>query len=238
MELNDIINDNLHGSEYLAEKLIDILISENKDFDFNTLLNKKGMMGEILNILYIYKYFGKDYLISLKDRLRISKNLILNYSDNYLKDSSVGVISNSSTILYVIKNSKVKEVNVLESLPGGEGKIFYEEIRNIIDSNFYKDDDMDDLIKNSDILISGSDIFNRKYFVNKIKTGKLFLNGKSHNKKNMVITSSLKYYPWDIKINDIFEKIPWNYVDFVITDRGTFSPVSNVFLCKFFWPLV
>ncbi|MGC8992622.1 MAG: hypothetical protein ACP5JT_02150 [Thermoplasmata archaeon] len=238
MELNDIINDNLHGSEYLAEKLIDILISENKDFDFNTLLNKKGMMGEILNILYIYKYYGKDYLISLKDRLRISKNLILNYSDNYLKDSSVGVISNSSTILYVIKNSKVKEVNVLESLPGGEGKIFYEEIRNIIDSNFYKDDDMDDLIKNSDILISGSDIFNRKYFVNKIKTGKLFLNGKSHNKKNMVITSSLKYYPWDIKINDIFEKIPWNYVDFVITDRGTFSPVSNVFLCKFFWPLV
>ncbi|MGC8610146.1 MAG: hypothetical protein ACP5LM_02200 [Thermoplasmata archaeon] len=238
MELNDIINDNLHGSEYLAEKLIDILISENKDFDFNTLLNKKGMMGEILNILYIYKYFGKDYLISLKDRLRISKNLILNYSDNYLKDSSVGVISNSSTILYVIKNSKVKEVNVLESLPGGEGKIFYEEIRNIIDSNFYKDDDMDDLIKNSDILISGSDIFNRKYFVNKIKTGKLFLNGKLHDKKNMVITSSLKYYPWDIKINDIFEKIPWNYVDFVITDRGTFSPVSNVFLCKFFWPLV
>ncbi|MGC9123043.1 MAG: hypothetical protein ACP5IB_03085 [Thermoplasmata archaeon] len=238
MELNDIINDNLHGSEYLAEKLIDILISENKDFDFNTLLNKKGMMGEILNILYIYKYYGKDYLISLKDRLRISKNLILNYSDNYLKDSSVGVISNSSTILYVIKNSKVKEVNVLESLPGGEGKIFYEEIRNIIDSNFYKDDDMDDLIKNSDILISGSDIFNRKYFVNKIKTGKLFLNGKSHDKKNMVITSSLKYYPWDIKINDIFEKIPWNYVDFVITDRGTFSPVGNVFLCKFFWPLV
>ncbi len=238
MELNDIINDNLHGSEYLAEKLIDILISENKDFDFNTLLNKKGMMGEILNILYIYKYYGKDYLISLKDRLRISKNLILNYSDNYLKDSSVGVISNSSTILYVIKNSKVKEVNVLESLPGGEGKIFYEEIRNIMDSNFYKDDDMDDLIKNSDILISGSDIFNMKYFVNKIKTGKLFLNGKSHNKKNMVITSSLKYYPWDIKINDIFEKIPWNYVDFVITDRGTFSPVSNVFLCKFFWPLV
>ncbi|MGC9166486.1 MAG: hypothetical protein ACP5GR_02365 [Thermoplasmata archaeon] len=238
MELNDIINDNLHGSEYLAEKFIDILISENKDFDFNTLLNKKGMMGEILNILYIYKYYGKDYLISLKDRLRISKNLILNYSDNYLKDSSVGVISNSSTILYVIKNSKVKEVNVLESLPGGEGKIFYEEIRNIMDSNFYRDDDMDDLIKNSDILISGSDIFNRKYFVNKIKTGKLFLNGKSHDKKNMVITSSLKYYPWDIKINDIFEKIPWNYVDFVITDRGTFSPVSNVFLCKFFWPLV
>ena len=238
MELNDIINDNLHGSEYLAEKLIDLLISENKEVDFNTLLNKKGMMGEILNILYFYKYFGRDYLILLKNRLKISKNLILNYSSNYLKDMSVGVISNSSTLFYVIKNSNVKEVNVLESLPGGEGKIFYDEIKNIINSNFYKDDDMDDLIKNSDILISGSDIFNRKYFVNKIKTGKLFLNGKLHNKKNIVITSSLKYYPWDIKINEIFEKIPWNYVDFTITDKGTFSPVYNTFLCKFSWPPV
>ncbi len=238
MELNDIINDNLHGSEYLAEKLIDLLISENKEVDFNTLLNKKGMMGEILNILYFYKYFGRDYLILLKNRLKISKNLILNYSSNYLKDMSVGVISNSSTLFYVIKNSNVKEVNVLESLPGGEGKIFYDEIKNIINSNFYKDDDMDDLIKNSDILISGSDIFNRKYFVNKIKTGKLFLNGKLHNKKNIVITSSLKYYPWDIKINEIFEKIPWNYVDFTITDKGTFSPVYNAFLCKFSWPPV
>ena len=239
MDLNDILNDNIHGSEFLAHNLIDILMnSVDGNYDFEKLIEKKGMMGEILNIIYLYRYYGKDLLSIFRNRLKISKDLIRMNSENILKNKKIGVISYSSTVFYAILNSKIKYVNVLESNPGGEGKHFFNDIKDKIDANLFRDSDLEELVKDSDILISGLDIFNRRYFANKILTYEFFKTSRNFRKMNIVLTSTLKYFPWNVKLNDLYEWIQWKDIDFLITEKGIFSSSSISIFCRISWPPV
>jgi len=141
---------------------------------------------------------------------------------------SVVTLSNSSTVISCLEHnrSKVKSLQVLESRPGGEGRVLAERCREFIDEVIVRpDEEMKDVVSQVDIGIMGADtVFADGAVLNKVLSAKLAQLLRDRDKPVYVLASSWKQSDRrsDEKVTapeTIFELVPSEYITDVISEK-------------------
>lgn len=191
-EINSILNDFTSGSQELNEKILKLFlkIKSKKSLVFLIQLFKENFSSfEIIqnNLSRLEKDLERKNISEIKKEIkknlksyeqRIEK-LFKKIKKHIYVNAKILTISNSKTIFDVIKllhqNDYQPEIFVLESRPGGEGKIFHKKLKSEnIKSILIKDSQLEDTVKKVDFVLVGADrIYPDKWFLNKVKTKRL-----------------------------------------------------------------
>lgn len=206
-EVEAILYDYYSGSLEINEKILRLLlkIRSQKNLLFLIELFKTNFSSfEIIqkNLTEIETLLINGNLRDVKNWIRKNLDLyqkriirIFTQLKKYLKpEIKILTISNSKTIFdllsLIYSNKYDPEVFVLMSLPGGEGKIFYEKlVSKKISSHLISDNDINKVLNKVDLVIVGADrILLGKWFINKIKTKKLLRLAKKKKKTSFLVS--------------------------------------------------
>ena len=226
-KFTDILTDDKSGSLKIGEKTLNLLE--------DCLNNKKRELADyFLRIIHenfksmavikkIYHELSQNYdlnkITELKEKIN-SNQFLQNYNDLFKNKITIMTISNSSSIIELLKqqSESVKNVYCLHSLPGGEGI----ELMKQLHSNEMKAEVIDDFeastyIQNVDLCLIGADLVTDEFVINKIGSLQLALLAKFYEKKIVAVFNDLKYISSDklenLEIDYLFEKIPTNLID-------------------------
>ncbi|BBB33191.1 hypothetical protein TTHT_1719 [Thermotomaculum hydrothermale] len=210
--LDEILNDNIHGSSYLLEKTVNLL--KGKELSVQLKFAKK--IAE--------KHKGMAYLVNLKDFIeKEQKGCIEFYKEvreaqrevleRFLKYSEGLSISAIATISYsgMVRDALVSlyrknpfSLFIGESRPANEGVKFAEHLFNsgVKDITLMTDACLLSKIDLYDLIILGCDCFTDSFFVNKTGSRALVLLGKYTNRPVIVLADRFK----KIKEEDIVLK--------------------------------
>lgn len=233
IKFKNLIQDRENGSTTIAIKFIEILLSflnssSMDDIDLNLTLKKlnnefKDM--SIINCIIIEIQNNRDNLINtchkiLEDIYSTDTRILTEFKSHIEStNKSFLTFSNSHSIKFVLCNSNPGSVYVMESIPGGEGKILYNDFKEClkeISLSFIEDDKLE-LNKDNhfDYIIIGCDAFNKeKGIVNKIGTTKLIKKAKENNIPVIVIASKFKSMNENDFLNKT-KKLKSNLLEFV-----------------------
>lgn len=241
-----ILNDFSSGSQELNEKILNYLLSiksKNEFVNILKLFKDNFITFELIqtNLRRIEKYFQKAGLSKTKQFIkkikseysRSLKKIIWELSQTIPKKIKVITISNSKTILDILLELKKRkfdiEVFALESLPGGEGKIFYNYlIQSGIHAHLVPDNKLKKFTKMANFTLVGMDSFlPDKWVINKIGTKRLCRMMQREKKKVIVIGVKSKIIKDMNKIDHqisnkrskellLFERIPLKYFNHIL----------------------
>lgn len=250
-ELQNIISDNTSGSRELLNKLVayfknhheeinsGLISSLQRQFsDFQTIQKFLSDLKSALNENSIDKF------LSEYSEQSIFKKIYENLKPEIIRYNSFVTISNSKTILEVLKlTAKEKEslqISVSEGRPILEGQILAENLASRdISATLITEAQLYDTIQNCDCGIIGADkILTNGNVINKVGSNLLALACKEFNKPLFVLADKTKFSKdnsfdkkempgkeiYKGKDNDIrienyyFEEIPKEYITKIITD--------------------
>lgn len=244
--LKSILNDFSSGSQELNEKILNYLLSIKSKDKFVTTLNllkSNFKTFEVIqtNLTRIEEYFYKKGLLKSKEFIKKIKLEYLKSLNKIIKelitlipkDIKIITISNSKTILDILLELKKRKFNIevfaLESLPGGEGKIFYNYlIQSGIHAHLVPDNKLKNFTKMANLTLVGMDsLLPDKWVINKIGTKRLCRMMQREKKKVIVIGVKSKIIKDMSKIDHqisnkrskeliLFERIPLKYFNHIL----------------------
>lgn len=207
-----ILNDKTSGSAEILANLITYLyiqVRHGKSIIhlIKTAENQLGHFAIIKNFLIQLKSVAKrndrdalmEYLSSLKQD---EKNKYLKIfdalPDKLIISRKIVTLSNSKTVFEILRlwyqqNIKLK-VSVLESKPGGEGRILARKLKiSGVDSELKMDSALSGILEKSDLLLLGCDIILKNgSIVNKTGSRNAAIIAKHFNKPVVVVSSKSK----------------------------------------------
>ncbi|MDP8011993.1 MAG: hypothetical protein ACP5F1_01075 [Thermoplasmata archaeon] len=201
MEIKDIAEDNIHGSETLSMELVKTCLNYFKsDLNFKNELDylkiKKKEMVQLINVANLILNFKNEHdFINLINDLENSKSRAILSTKGLLKEKVV-TISWSSLVQesLIINKDSIAEIHVLESRPKNEGIKFAEflseqgfNVKLYVDAAIYHAID-----KNSTILVGMDAILEDLSLINKIGTYALALASKHKGSKFYSIGTKYK----------------------------------------------
>ncbi len=162
----------------------------------------------------------------------------------FRRKSVVMTHCHSSEVMRLLKKNKnrIKEVIVTETRPRYQGLITAKELSGLMPVTFIVDSAVMSFIKETDMIIVGSDSMSKNGIANKIGTHLMAVAAKEERIPFYVVASKLKYDKRkkiiieerssdevcklkNIKIrNPAFDITPWKYVTAVITEDGIKKP--------------
>ena len=252
MDILEIADDNVHGSETLTIELLNayyesFLKNENISDKIEYLRMKKYEMVQLMNILDIIKKFRHDYEFKkIIDELNKSFSLSVKNSFHIFDRRKIITISWSKLVEEAIKENrdKIDEINILESRPMNEGAKFAEKLSNEgFKVKMYFDAAVYHALDEESIVLVGMDaILPNLELVNKVGTYSLAIASRFKNSKFFAIGTKFKisrgYYEFinhpfnDYKnkgfslINYYFDITHPDFIDGYIFDFGFFQRSS------------
>jgi|GEM_PF-1810290 len=206
-QASKIISDYSSGSQELNEEILLLLLRsrsiktiKNLILIFGQTFQKFAVIQNTLNRLE--RELQESDLQRLKSlikkilntqKLRFEK-LFKKFQKKIFRGIKILAFSNSYTCLKlfesIYKHRFDPEIYILQSNPGGEGKIFYRKLKEIgICSHLIPDERLEEIISKIDIVIFGADqIFPDHYIINKIGTGKIARLARKYSKPVYVVS--------------------------------------------------
>jgi translation initiation factor 2B subunit (eIF-2B alpha/beta/delta family) len=117
----------------------------------------------------------------------------------------------------------------MQSLPGEEGKIMADELKEEVDVEIIPDSFAGKILKQCDFAVAGSDSFNHERFVNKTGTFILAVLCEYLSKPFVVASSSYKYADSLLTVRNIFEITPMNMVNYFIWEKDVKGVCDELF---------
>jgi translation initiation factor eIF-2B subunit alpha len=241
-----ILNDKNSGSSEILTNLITYLYIQVRHGrsiikQINTAENQLGHFAVIKNFLIQLKIIIKrndrnallEYLSSYKQNENDKYLKIFNVLPDEIKISrKIVTLSNSHTVCEILKqwykqNNKIK-VFILESLPGGEGRILTKNLKRAgIKSETLMDSKLSEILEKSDLLLIGCDIILKNgSIVNKTGSRNAAIIAKHFNKPVVVVSANSKRVRNNYFIikgrnpaeKFLFEKVEKELITLIITD--------------------
>ncbi len=226
MELQELLKEERRGSSYILRRLLRLIKGKSRDEQIeicNKVLEKYKSMAVFRNILRLIE---KNYSVNeIEDKIYNADEKIIKNIRDLVKNKSITTISRSHTVEKGLVSAST--VFVLRSEPKCEG---IDTARYLIgrgvDVVILPDQEAENAIKNSDMVIVGADsiVKSKRYFVNKVGTLNLAKLAKKHSKPFYVAASSYKITDEDVEVTELFEKIPADLVTGFIWEKG----ISNL----------
>ena len=181
-----------------------------------------------------------ELLFSIRgNRKKIAEN-----GSAVLKKSIVMTHCHSIEVVALLKKNrnKIKSVIVTETRPKNQGLLTVKDLRGVLPVTFIVDSACGYYMKDTDIVIVGSDAIRKEGIVNKIGTYLLAVAANEQGIPFYVAASTLKYdkrkkieiemrSPKEIGeiervkiLNPAFDITPWRYITGVITEQGIKKP--------------
>ncbi len=220
MELKEIAEDNIHGSETLSIELVRACLEkfkEGRDFsdDIEYIKNKKNEMVQLINIIEIISEFkSENQFYKLLQDMRESIERSIKNTRGIIKGNIV-TISWSKLVQesIILNRDKIDEINILESRPMNEGSRFAEILYDLgFNVKLYIDASIYHAIKNESIVVVGMDaLLPDLSLVNKVGTYSLALGSRNKGSKFYSIGTKYKisknFYKFiNHPFNEIYKK--------------------------------
>lgn len=241
-----ILNDKTSGSSELLHKLVNFFyikimdgfsISEEITIAEKMLGHFAIIKNELNRLKALLKTGEKEKLLSYLSTLKnneenIYRKIFDSIPDSVKKYNEILTLSNSQTVYEVLKYwkqlRKKMSVVILESQPGGEGKLMFKKLQKVgIDALVKKDSFLTICLEKADILLLGCDmILKNGEIINKVGSRNAAIIAKYLNKPVVVVSSKLKksnsrYYKIAGRTpdeKDNFEKVEKELITYLITD--------------------
>ena len=232
---------NVEGSVEVAEKVLEILEDtlreegEARVLELARILISEKPSMRILEEIYMELKESRDYELSLKKlREKLVENVLetAKVCAHLLKSTEkILTMSNSTTVYLSLKFIKKKpRVCVLESLPGGEGKILKDKLKEEgFDVMLLPDSAVFDAVEWADVVLVGADSILEDFSViNKIGTKTLAVIAKTLKKPFFVVADPWKFGKKDLPKETVtyngskiplFELVPSDLITAIITLR-------------------
>ncbi|WP_291765442.1 hypothetical protein [Caldivirga sp. UBA161] len=243
--LEEMINDKVHGASWYFLKLADLI-----EAGYREGINVESMINDISMIRP-----GMAPLENIAELLnQVNPVKLAKAIRAYWREAGEGIRVNSLTLKGRVKvmvtisyssNARLLAESVgariiaLESHPGGEGKMWSSHGGLIV-----PDLTMSYFMTNADALVMGSDGLYEGFIVNKIGSLPLVLTARYFGKPVIIVLESFKarkskpMIMHKINVNGIevplFDEIPLNLVDILVTDVGVFTSISVDYIASKF----
>ncbi len=241
--IEELRADYVHGASWYYDRAIDFFEALGSyDQDKAELLEDvRPGMASVKNVIEAFKKGIKEgySVASIAKALRSLKDSAYEQiSKTTLEVSSAATISFSSNVLSVLRGSGVKQIYVFTSEPNTELKQAIDEYGRFAVATAVPLSAAQHYIEYVEAVISGFDgLYSSGHFVNKSGTFMLLCAAKEKGIKNFIVGESFKAYdgfpPPPLKVKwenlqiPIFENVPLNFVDSLITDSGIYSNPDN-----------
>ena len=242
--LSKLQNDRIHGSSWYYDQAT-AYMTGSRGIEINDRLNDLGKirpkMGSIQNVISSLRgSVHEDDFKSRLQRLSEYKQKVVNElakNLSHVANSYIITISNSSAVLLYISIVRPKIVYLMESRPGTEYRSAYRMYSKYSEVRVIKDTMAYTFIQKGIPVVTGADsIFSSGYLINKVGTAQILASSKLSGMKSYVIIESYKAseevidkdnagstpLQTDFLIQDLFEKVPLDWLDFLVTDAGVF----------------
>ncbi len=222
-----LLNDRTSGSMELLKKFIQIIKAKNPNHDVliqmaNQFSSKFHDMAVIQNsierLLSETNKTGnvKKSVETLEKTIEeIDKKLIEKSKSVIRKQDKLLTISNSNMLRTVLVAIKPKLVFVLKSLPGGEGRVLFKELKGKINAILIEDEQGYEKILKKEIdkvIISCDAVFPEVGFVNKVGTAKVCKMAADKDIPIVLLANFLKliHQKPDKIDSELLEWVEWN----------------------------
>ena len=227
-ELEEIVQDRSHGSSWILSRTIKLLkkveVEKRAEVCERIASSHPAMAGLKALSLAIAKnpLFDAEAKVS-EANSKTSKNL-----RKLVKGKTVTTLSRS----HIVENGLLgaKEILVLESLPGGEGKDVAEWLRSrgFVNVKLFCDASMGSAVKKSDLVVVGADSILETGFINKIGSLPLALISNHFAKPFVVASPCYKFLDKSESFDEtLFEFVPLKLVKFIIWENGLVDLEEN-----------
>ena len=242
--LSKMQNDRIHGSSWYYDQAT-AYMEGSREAEIRDRLNDlekiRPGMGSIRNVISSLRESidEDDFKSRLQRLIEYKQKVVHELAENlsYAANPYIITISYSSAVLLYISIVRPKIVYLMESRPGYEYRNAYRmyskysEVRVIQDTMAYS------FIQNGIPVVTGADgIFSSGYLVNKVGTAQVLACSKLSGMKSYVIIESYKAsedaidedhasstsLQTDFLVRDLFERVPLDWLDFLVTDAGVF----------------
>ncbi len=248
MKLKEILRDRDSGAMELLKRAVSWMIEHpeclqgaEQEETLEILLSERPSMSAFARLAERVKRDPSPAMLArVREELRISDSAIArNMVDEMSSIAPAGVItlSWSSTVVFAIRYCThcFHEVNVLESLPGGEGK----RLANTVGGfharvKLHADNKLAEAAEQSSLGIIGADtVFSDGAVINKLLSATIGETLKRQNKPLYVLASRWKFntqksgtFSMDPKDRKSFEIVPAELISGIITEDGIQNPSS------------
>ncbi|PLV60492.1 initiation factor 2B [Thermotoga sp. KOL6] len=218
---------NVEGSQEVQESLLDFIEKNHEKLlpneivkDIRNFCARKPMAVLEKVASFLEKNPSKEELKKFRMSIKASFNRTVEYAASFFKSKKILTLSNSKTLFQVFLKAKPLFVFVLESRPGGEGKVLVQSLQKegiraevIDDLLAYK------ILKKVDLCAVGADYVDESGNVlNKIGSSVLAVLCRELKKPFLVIADPYKFGSRALEDTDVFEVVPSYLITAIITD--------------------
>ncbi|AGK61626.1 Translation initiation factor 2B subunit, eIF-2B alpha/beta/delta family [Archaeoglobus sulfaticallidus PM70-1] len=217
-ELEKIISDREHGSSYILIKSIELLKKYRDPEIVKKIISAFPEMSGLKNILNKVAERGVEGIEAVERYIKDSNQKTSRNLREIVEGKVVTTISRSHIVSEGLKSAK--KVFVLESNPGGEGRLLADELE-LVGVEYVEvvpDAFMGYAVAESDYVISGADSISKHGFVNKVGTLPLALVARHYEVPFILAVPSYKFSSNLVVQNKIFEFVSMKYVSQVVSE--------------------
>ncbi len=236
--------DLVHGSSWYFDRALELLNDTDLDDLPENLENIKMLrpMGTLANIVAVLQNTKNMQELNIKienlKKYRINATKKLKKVLSELELRSFITISYSAAVLALLEVSRPDHIYLMESRPGSETRKALIEYAKYADIKVVPDSAIWEFIEKSEAVIIGADgIYSAGFAINKVGSRPLISCAKMLNVPVYVVIESYKssdtapptitetdfrYSGQRIKV-PLFEKIPLNEINYLITESGIFT---------------
>ncbi|MDK2898500.1 translation initiation factor eIF-2B [Thermotoga sp. Xyl54] len=217
---------NTEGSQEVLEKLLKFLKENSERLNSREVSKEIGIFCEEKPMAVLEKlaFFLENHSLKELEKFEraVEKSFIrtIEYASNFFKNKKILTLSNSKTLLEVFRKARPPMVFVLESHPGGEGKMLVESLRKI----HLRAEPVEDLLayrilRMVDVCLTGADYVDESGNVlNKVGTTTLAILSRELRKPFFVVADPFKFGSKKLKDTNLFEVVPSELITAIITD--------------------
>jgi|Wag4MinimDraft_1082647.scaffolds.fasta_scaffold00004_40 translation initiation factor 2B subunit (eIF-2B alpha/beta/delta family) len=217
---------NTEGSQEVLEKLLKFLKVHSERFNPRKVSKEISIFCEEKPMAVLEKlaFFLENHSLRELEKFEraVGKSFIrtIEYAANLFKNKKILTLSNSKTLLEVFRKAKPPVIFVLESHPGGEGKVLVESLRKM----HLHAEPVEDLLayrtlRMVDVCLVGADYVDESGNVlNKVGTTTLAILSKESKKPFFVVADPFKFGSKKLKDTNLFEVVPSELITAIITD--------------------
>jgi len=149
---------------------------------------------------------------------------------------AVATLSRSSTVLEALDHlrasGRLRSVTVLESIPGGEGRLTTETLREHVDEvRLAPDEELETVAASSDVVVLGADaLFQDGGILNKVLSRRLAERALEAGRRVYAVVETIKLDrhrrspEWSPGARSLFEVVPPQLLTAIATEVGVFNP--------------
>jgi len=221
--LKDLIEDRIHGSQYILVKSLEecasllLLHPDRSDEVFKFLFKLKETFPDMEIIQNFNLEYTKGDASKLLRLIQMTLSMILTENnwiegemEKYIKNArGVLTISYSQTVKSILEKVPIMNIYIMKSAPGNEGVTLYNDMITPNKTHLVEDNEAELLMKRHKVsaVVMGCDKFHTKLgFVNKIGSGLVVKFAEENSIPVYVVASNLKHVVDDLHFLNVSDK--------------------------------